>query len=150
MNIDELPEKLRRRIEVVAESGCWVWRGSDRRGYGNVWWKGSNRPVHRVVWSLSGKTLPELPYVLDHLCRVRRCANPAHLRVLTNKMNILIGTGVAAVNSRKEQCLNGHPFSDENTSISPDAKRRCLSCHREWKRRWRARVKIAQVTENAS
>ena len=49
-------------------------------GYGVIWLGEGRRQVkaHRAVWALTREPLPD-GLVLDHLCRNRRCVNPAHL-----------------------------------------------------------------------
>ncbi|MFD7016051.1 HNH endonuclease signature motif containing protein [Streptomyces sp. NPDC059928] len=66
---------------------------------------------------------------LDHLCRVRRCVNPAHLEAVTCAENLRRGTSFAAVNSAKTECVHGHPFDEENTYFSR-RQRDCRTCRR--------------------
>lgn len=42
--------------------------------------------VHRLVYSKYKIKVPST-LMLDHKCRVRNCANPDHLRIVTNKQN---------------------------------------------------------------
>jgi hypothetical protein len=39
-------------------------------------------------------------------------------------------TGFAALNAAKTHCPQGHPYSAENTYVSPQGKRFCRACHR--------------------
>ena len=39
-------------------------------------------------------------------------------------------TGLAALNAAKTHCPQGHPYSTENTYVSPQGKRFCRACHR--------------------
>jgi len=95
------------------------------------WQKLPNRLARRIqvtpsgCWVWTGASL-----VLDHLCRVRACCNPAHLEVVTNRVNILRGEGPTAINARAETCVKGHPFSGDNLSIRSDGRRRCIRCDR--------------------
>lgn len=75
------------RIERDAASGCWLWVGSRAtNGYGR--W--SNLLAHRLVYELLVEPIP-VGLVLDHLCRVRPCVNPAHLEVVTLAENVRRG-----------------------------------------------------------
>jgi len=58
---------------------------------------------------------------------VRDCVNPQHLRLLTNRENILCGEGIAAKNAVKTHCNREHEYSAENT-ILYNGKRRCRIC----------------------
>jgi hypothetical protein len=73
---------------------------------------------------------------IDHLCRVRECANPAHLEAVTCRENLLRGDTVTAHNANKTHCVNGHEYTPENTAITRDGCRRCRICHRADSNRW--------------
>lgn len=49
--------------------------------------------MHRVVWTLLGYQLLDTQ-VLDHLCRVRSCCNPAHLEPVSHAENTKRGAAV--------------------------------------------------------
>jgi hypothetical protein len=65
---------------------------STSRGYGYFSIGGKRNPAHRVAYELSGKTIP-LGFDLDHVCHVRRCVRPSHLRPATRKQNLENLTG---------------------------------------------------------
>ena len=71
---------------------CWLWkRWRNPKGYGMVSLFGKNYRAHRVAWLLAtGEPLAK-GMALDHLCRVRECVNPDHLREMTGEQNTLIG-----------------------------------------------------------
>lgn len=74
----------------VDKSGdCHIWTGSRKKqdGYGVFWLAGKLQRVHRIAWMRAGRELPEWPMVLDHICRVRHCCNPDHLRVVPQRDN---------------------------------------------------------------
>ena len=81
------------------ESGCWIWTGTRTRdgGYGQIRLPGLYAPLigpmrlaHRVAYELLVGPIPA-GLVLDHLCRNRRCVNPAHLEPVTQRVNIQRG-----------------------------------------------------------
>jgi len=78
---------------------------------------------------------------IDHLCRNRACANPAHLEAVPPRVNILRGVGMSAIHARQTHCVNGHPFDAENTLILPDGERCCRTCNRERQRQRNARLR---------
>lgn len=65
--------------------------------------------------------------VLDHLCRVRGCVNPAHLEIVDNTTNILRGEGPTAQNARKTHCKRGHELNAENVRVCR-GERICWPC----------------------
>lgn len=126
-----LEERLLRRREID-DNGCWLWTASlNKSGYGIIWQDRKMSLVHRVSLELAGRPVPE-GLVTDHLCRVRRCFNPDHLEAVTHRENTMRSPiAVAAQHARKTHCVNGHPFSDENTYVHTEngrLRRRCRTC----------------------
>ena len=116
------------------KSSCWRWLGrKSDKGYGSFHLRGRNYVAHRISYThFKGAITPGL--TIDHVCRNKECTNPSHLRELTNKQNILAGTGVTANNARKTHCPKGHPYSGKNLMVKQYANsmpvRRCLECQR--------------------
>lgn len=152
-NTDEqYTARLKARIMAkvrVAESGCWEWTAflSDG-GYGKIFVnKKGPRPAHRVLYEIvNGPVATGLD--LDHLCRNRRCVNPAHLEPVTRKENLLrsplgigkIGGAVTAAKIRaRTHCPSGHEYSETNTEARYGKWRRCRECHRQRERLRRSR-----------
>ena len=78
IQIDDLPEKLRKNIQI-ARQDCWIWRGSrDRGGYGVVFFEKRNWRVHRLTYTLCNGFIPQ-GSLLMHSCDIRNCCNPEHL-----------------------------------------------------------------------
>lgn len=79
---------------------CWEWRGSrTRKGYGKFWAHSDRlgrkalRQAHVCFWEWEhGEPLPSGRQV-DHLCRNPGCVNPAHLEMVTPKVNVGRGRG---------------------------------------------------------
>jgi len=78
--------------------------------------------AHRVAWTLTHGEIPA-DMTIDHLCRNRRCCNPAHLRLLTNVENAR-DNGFAT----RTRCPAGHMYDEANTYRSPKGERRCRAC----------------------
>lgn len=112
------------------QGDCWVWAaGRNNYGYGVVDDEGRKKVAHRLVFELLVGPIPHGLH-LDHLCRNRGCVNPAHLEPVTQRTNLLRGTGVTAKCAAKTHCGKGHPLSGDNLYVYPNGKRRCRTCKR--------------------
>lgn len=112
---------------------CWFWTGPvDRHGYGRISEGGGGgrlRFAHRVSYEIHVGTIPT-GLVIDHLCRNRRCVNPAHLEPVTVGENVLRGETLTARNKALTTCHRGHPFDAANTTVCR-GRRFCRACARE-------------------
>lgn len=118
----------------VEPTGCWSWTDrKDPKGYGRfsrVWVDATTAFVHRLAYmAIIGPIPDDLP--LDHLCRNRACCNPSHLEPVSAGVNVLRGESLAARNAAATECVHGHPFTSENTYITPDGRRNCRKCRAE-------------------
>lgn len=134
---------------------CWLWTACVAYpGYGRFGVGGARRNggyialAHRWSYEESFGPIPE-GLVLDHLCGVKNCVNPAHLEVVTPAENAwrahspespwYRGAPLPPVASRKDACRNGHPWTTE-TEMTVNAgngivARRCRICFHEYLRR---------------
>jgi hypothetical protein len=136
MDPTDLPARILDKIVFDGLTGCWKWTGAtSTRGYGSLGWAkdGLGGRTHRVVYELLVGPIPE-GLVLDHLCRLTRCVNPAHLEPVTQKVNIergLLPSRRTVHNTSKTRCPAGHPYDEANTYQSPKTGNRgCLICRR--------------------
>lgn len=128
-----IDESLWAKIIPEPNSGCWLWVGPiGRWGYGNVQ-TGSrttgNRKTeaaHRVMFRL---VKGPIAHVLDHLCRVRCCVNPAHLEDVPQQINVLRGESPMAYQARRTYCIHGHALTTDNT-YHWRGHRSCMECRR--------------------
>jgi hypothetical protein len=124
------------------QPGCWLWTGSyTGKGYGGFWTGERSVRAHRFSYEAFVGPIPS-GLTIDHVCRVRMCVNPAHLRAVTQFENTMIGSSIPAINARKTHCKWGHEFTPENTRVSSTAEGRvCLACKSErnirYGRQWR-------------
>lgn len=107
---------------------CWPWTNSvNSGGYGQIQsnGRGSKRvTAHRVVFeTIVGPIGAGLE--IDHLCRNRRCCNPAHLEPVTAAENVRRGMA----GDLRTECKNGHPRSVGMTTF-PNGRRECKVCVR--------------------
>lgn len=83
---------------VTDSNGCWQWtRSTNKHGYGAVNRGGKILRVHRVTYEHLVGPIPAGKN-LDHICHNRACANPEHLRIVTQKQNIENKSGPSSNN----------------------------------------------------
>lgn len=130
----------------VQNDGCWLWTSFiNPNGYGQFMWEGRRISAHRFSFILHKGPIPK-GLEVDHVCRVRRCVNPEHLRAVTHRENILCGDTVPARHARQTRCFRGHEFTPENTWSNPrKIERHCRTCHKLKARELRAKLKAAAV-----
>lgn len=128
---------VKRFWRKVDRSGdCWLWTDVlAANGYGYLGIGGrSGRKIqaHRIAFELAKGPIPE-GMQIDHLCRNRGCVNPDHLESVTQRENLLRGTGVSARHAVATHCSRGHEFNDQNTRTR-NGKRQCKICQNYTKR----------------
>lgn len=129
---------LEKILKMGKKSGdCIIWTGGlNTRGYGVVHYNDKSKLAHRLIYEEIVGKIPQ-GLVLDHLCRNRACINPSHLEIVTNKENILRGVGIAAVNSKKTHCINGHELKGSNLRIKKGRIGRiCRKCNAAYFNKW--------------
>jgi hypothetical protein len=127
---------------TVYEGNCWVFRGCNSHGYGQIRYLNRNYSTHRLSAHIyHGLDLESIDLKALHKpeCEYKACWNPAHLYIGTQKENVndsveantFTGWQASALaRTRKVICKHGHEFTPENTYITPQGKRRCKACHR--------------------
>ena len=110
-------------------------KGITTNGYSRIRINNKNIQAHRWAWELVNGQIPD-EFVIDHICRNRKCVLPEHLRMVTQQKNIM--AGLHNIDNRSN-CNQGHPFVKENIMIRKSGKRECAECNRI-----RARVNYAK------
>jgi hypothetical protein len=119
---------------------CWIWNGNvakhsnpkdPRSGYGRfLIGPKKYAQAHRYAYELLVGPIPT-GLVIDHLCMVKRCVNPAHMEPTTRAENTRRARphdGPTA-NVNKATCPQGHLFDASNTYMWQGA-RYCRICRR--------------------
>lgn len=130
MSAKQLTNFWKRVDRSGGDDACWEWRGGlTTWGYGHFRLGEKHAGSHRVAYELIRGVIPE-GLVIDHLCRNRRCCNPWHMEVVTNRENLLRGNGFSGRNVRKTHCPKGHPYD-----LVIKGHRYCSVCLKEAQRR---------------
>lgn len=120
-----LIERVNRRLRRIP-GGCWVWTGAlNSAGYGVIGLGGRSAGVgyvHRVMFERAHGPIPE-GLEVDHLCRTRSCANPAHLEAVTRTEN---NRRMLVNRNRVTHCKRGHDLAD--AYVKRDGGRDCQLC----------------------
>lgn len=126
------------RRTVRNDNGCWIWTGARTSvHYGIISGGKRQHPVltHRVMVIARDGGIPD-GMTVDHLCHDaytctakpcphRRCVNPDHLAVVSNRAN-------NARNWDRGTCREGHPLTKR-----PGSKYRyCKTCGNEYSRKY--------------
>ena len=67
-------------------SGCHIWHGFFKEGYGRLYFGKKMHLAHRLAWEVKHGPIPE-GLVVRHRCNVRRCCNPDHMVLGTRAEN---------------------------------------------------------------
>lgn len=128
--------RIMARVEMVTESGCWIYIGAlDPKGYARVGvgstLDGTARleMAHRVIYEHYRGPIPA-GLTLDHVkarCLCRACVNPWHTEPVTNVENVMRSDGAGARHARQTECPKcGGPY------VSVGRQRICRPCTRAY------------------
>lgn len=135
-----IPLEQRFWAKVNKTKTCWLWTATKCSGYGNIWVNGKNVPAHRVSLFLLNIDIPK-GMVVDHICRIRACVNPDHLRIVDMKTNALENSvSPVAINNKRITCKNGHLF-DRINKCNGRLYRSCRACHNAASQKHKAKLK---------
>lgn len=127
-------QRFIQHITFEPNTGCWLYTLSPHRhGYCVVGAGKERMMAHRFAYASFVGPIPE-GMEIDHICGVRSCCNPSHLKLATRAEN--------ADRRRQAQkhCKNGHAFTKENTYIDGRGWRSCHACREAATARYRFRT----------
>lgn len=118
-----LGQRFLDKIGPRANDRCWHWLGAKgSNGYGQMWVIDHKEQAHRISYWLFVGPIPAGATV-DHICKVKDCVNPKHLRTMTMLENVMDG----CKNLKKTHCPKGHPYGGKNL-IRYKTFRYCRTC----------------------
>lgn len=140
-----IAERLMAAVEIDPDTGCWLWTHLSRYrdGYGQIRFKGTKHKAHRLSYETFVGPIPD-GLVLDHLCRVRHCINPAHLEPVTQAENLRRGMAPAHITHRTGVCQRGHVITGYNAQRQVGGWTNCRECRNASKRRYFARKRATK------
>jgi hypothetical protein len=114
----QLPDKLRTKIYVEPNTGCWLWTGrlllsgypafdvtgpyfSEEKRQQSVQVRAHRMMYEMYVGGIEGE--------LDHLCQTKCCVNPAHLEDVSHTENVR--RKKQKQNHHKMHCVHGHEYA---------------------------------------
>jgi hypothetical protein len=126
MDTTKLERKMKEKTTIDPLTGCWLYNGTIKNGYGRIENNGFGYRVHRVSAVLYlGYVIDDETFEISHKpeCPNKNCWNPAHLYIAMHTENMTDKTRV------RTHCKNGHEFTPENTYLnSRDNGRMCKIC----------------------
>lgn len=102
--------------------GHWLWTGCFVGPYGNMRWKKKTQLIHRLSYAFFYRCVPPKHMEVHHLCRVKACWNPDHLKLDTRKEHR---------DDEKEDrrfCPTGH----DRWLVGTTTNGSCLECKRNY------------------
>jgi len=114
------------KISINTETGCWEWGGYiSPKGYAKITHKKRSVIGSRFMYELIYGDVPK-GLVVDHICNVRNCLNPKHLRAITNKENYMRSDKFGD----STHCPHGHNLNETGVELDWRGSRRCSECRR--------------------
>lgn len=136
------PERFWAKVDkTTTPNDCWLWTGFIQKNGYPKFNDGRSGYAHRASWEIANAA--EIPpgLTIDHLCNIPACVRPDHLRLATQRENILRSNNPPAQRAAQTECIYGHDLGDAYLHHSNNGQvwRRCRPCtlrrHREYRRR---------------
>lgn len=129
------------KVSLPNANGCMMWLKSTNGKYGQQWVGDIRTSAHRLSYQFFNGVIPD-GQLVRHTCDNKLCVAPLHLilgTVQDNTDDMIERQGHP--NSRKSQCVQGHPLSGENLRFSSDGRLQCRECTNRRNREYRSRNK---------
>ena len=140
------PDRFWPKVQRTLDDTCWEWqgyRGADGYGRFRVATRGAPALAHRFAYETAFGPIPP-GLLVCHRCDNPPCVRPSHLFLGTQQDNIRDCSAKGRLNTvgrlGMTACKWGHPYTPENTRITPQGWRDCRQCKRNKDREY-ARAK---------
>ena len=124
-------ERFWPKVDRKGDDECWPWlAGISPNGYGRFHVVDPQpQYAHRFAYELLVGPIPK-GLTIDHLCKNKRCVNPAHMEPVTAAENTRRNDAPMHVLHRADRCQRGHDLSEVGY-VRPDGKGRiCRVCQK--------------------
>lgn len=103
-----IEERFFSKFEIKGKYECWIWKAAGVK-YGHIWKNGRLEKAHRVSWEIYYGEIPDGIRVL-HSCNVKKCVNPEHLYLGTQKQNIqdAVRDGIFGPSKKRKRATLSH------------------------------------------
>lgn len=106
-------DRIRNNIIIDALTNCWNWQKSvTSEGYGQLTENRKYWTTHRYVYTKICGNIPD-GMVIRHLCHNKRCCNPEHLAIKTQRDNWFDSEELhrkSHINNSKRYIVNGKEY----------------------------------------
>lgn len=134
-------EKYMMPTVLKMDSGCWLWLGGIKAGYGEICINGKSLRAHRVFYEAYYHKIPD-GMCIDHLCVEKHCVNPEHLEIVSREENsrraVIRLRDAGAIrqthpcdlspDDEKKCCINGHLYKNNRRKYKGGTY--CIECNR--------------------
>jgi hypothetical protein len=132
--IPELSESDRARFfnKIRRTDGCWEWTSSTniKNGYGAFKVHSKDYGAHRISYTIHHGIIP-YGFVVMHICDNKKCVNPSHLKLGTQRDNYIDAT------IKGRRIPKGQPMKHPSYAAYRIRGCRCVECvaiYREFER----------------
>lgn len=138
-----IPDRVARRVVdncAPGAGGCLISNYSvGSHGYAQIGWQVKGHrfatTAHRAAWvAANGRQVPD-GMTVDHLCHVRPCVNPEHLRLLDNVTNARDNGQVRVNQPTGQRWACGHEIV-----AAPGGRPYCRECNNAQRKRSRQKA----------
>ena len=98
---EKLLKKIYQNVEVDEKTLCFKYTGgTNGKQYGRMYHEKKSHGVHRLMYQVFFGEIPPNKEV-HHTCSMRSCCNPAHLELLSHRMNVALQAKSVALRTRR-------------------------------------------------